>query len=92
MASYFEGWLSPCSGTGSCVVIVDTDISITAQFGLKGDYDGDNDIDLEDLMLVVKLLCDGDEIPVLAADTDGDDAVSMADAIYLLRSFAVDER
>lgn len=33
--SYFKGWVSPCSGTGTCTVTIDSNTSVTMEFDLN---------------------------------------------------------
>lgn len=82
--SYFKGWGLPCSGAGSCTINMITDTTVSAVFGLRGDYDDDGDVDLADLILVFRILSGSDDTLHLPADTDNSPAATMADGLYIL--------
>ena len=59
--------------------------TLTATFGLKGDINDDDTVDLFDLILALQILSGLNAPAYLQADTNGDSRVDMADAVYLLQ-------
>jgi len=63
--------------------------SLTEPSGIPGDIDGDGDVDLADLALLLAAYgtCDGDANYNPAADLDGDNCVGLSDLAILLANY-----
>ncbi len=61
------------------------EMSVRDEFGLKGDINDDDTVDLFDLILALQILSGLNAPAYLQADTNGDSRVDMADAVYLLQ-------
>lgn len=88
-SSTFIGWTGDCSGTDSCQVTMNSLKSVTATFdiiadGLPGDVNGDNQIDLADVITALGAVS-GLEVGVKTGDVNGDNRVGLSEAIYDLR-------
>jgi hypothetical protein len=84
--SFFKGWSDgSCGSNESCSVYMDEAKTLTATFGLKGDINDDDTVDLFDLILALQILSGLNAPAYLQADTNGDSRVDMADAVYLLQ-------
>lgn len=60
------------------------DTGLTASFGLRGDFDDDDDLDLTDLILTLRILTNNDNSANLPADTDDDGQVTMVDTLFII--------
>lgn len=82
--SYFQGWSGPCTGTDSCTMSITENTGLTASFGLRGDFDSDDDLDLSDLIISLRIISNHDGSANLLADTDDDGKVTLADSLFIL--------
>lgn len=89
--SVFTGWDgSGCSGTESCVLSMNNAVTIVANFSsvtvLEGDVNGDEVVDLADVITVLKILSNsvpgGQELNPTAA-VSLSNTIGMADAIFI---------
>jgi len=81
----FSGWSGACSGSGACTLTMDADRTVTAGFVLKGDLDGNGQLNLADAVTGLKVLAGFADAAAITADVDGDGKIGMAEVIYVLR-------
>lgn len=82
--SYLRAWGSPCNGVGACSFSLSENTTVTVSFGLRGDYDSDDDLDLADLILTLKILANNELTAFISADTDNDSKVTLNDTLFIL--------
>ncbi len=72
-----------------CVETGPVRFGCVAQEGIPGDIDGDGDVDLSDLAILLAAYgtCDGDANYNAAADLDGDNCVNLSDLAILLANY-----
>jgi len=88
----FSEWSGACSGSGTCVVTMDEDRSVTAHFvsettGILGDVDGNAAANSTDALII--LSCDVDidtsaYCPMNCGDVNADGLVNSTDALVIL--------
>ncbi len=83
--SYLKEWGSPCAGTGACTFSIIANTTLPVTFGLRGDYDNDDDLDLADLIFTLKILSNHELPAFLPADTDNDGKVTLKDSLFILK-------
>ncbi len=93
LGSTFTGWSSEgCTGLGSCSLIINNDLQITALFANPwGDVNNDGKIDLADAILSMQVLSNMDtagKTITMAADTNNDSKIGIAEVIYVLQKLA----
>lgn len=91
--STFAGWSgSGCSGTGTCSLIINKNIQVTALFANPwGDVNNDGKIDLIDVILSLQVLSNMDttgKTITIAADANNDSKIGLAEAVYILQKVA----
>jgi hypothetical protein len=86
----FTGWSGGgCSGTGSCVLILDAAKSVVAMFVMKGDVNLDGTVDLTDGIMLFQVMCRAQPAGIhRTADTNNDNRLGIADVIYILQRTA----
>ena len=83
--SYVREWGSPCAGAGECSFSISTNTILPISFGLLGDYDNNDDLDLADLILTLKILANYELPAFLTSDTDNDDKITLKDTLFILK-------
>jgi hypothetical protein len=86
----FSGWSGGgCTGTGSCVVVMDAAKSVVAMFAVKGDINLDGAVDLSDVILLFQVMCRAQPPGIhWAADVNNDNRLGLAEVIYILQKTA----
>jgi hypothetical protein len=82
--SYFVGWSGACTST-PCQVSMTQARSVSADFQLRGDVDKNGKVELNDAVLVLKVMAGTGTITHKEADVDRDGVVELSDVIYIIQ-------
>jgi len=84
----FIGWGGDCTGTGDCDVTMDSAKSVTAEFSLQGDLNGDNSLTLADVIVGLQVITGFGNAASPHGDVNGDGKIGMVEVLYLLNKLS----
>ncbi|HNX48811.1 MAG TPA: dockerin type I domain-containing protein, partial [Thermoanaerobaculaceae bacterium] len=84
--STFSGWSGDCMGVATCVTALNQPRAVTATFRamLRGDVNGDGNVDVSDVFFLINYLFAGGPNPVGQADVNGDNSIDVQDVFQLI--------
>ncbi len=86
----FTKWSGACTGTGVCIVTMDANKSVAAEFTVKGDINSDGTITLADAILVLQVSSGlmPSQIIGVNADVNNDGKIGLQEVLYILQKLA----